>query len=86
MSATHTNVAVVEVYAQATEDFVAAVFSEIDERETPEEADRLALAMSDAVAIIIKVARVRFEKAGMSPEEADRRSIDMVAYAVGDAS
>ena len=85
MSATNTNVAAVEVYAKATEDFVAAAFSELDVRETPEEADRLALAMSDAVAVIIRIARTRFEKVGMTPEEADLRSLDMVAYAIGDA-
>lgn len=69
------------VYARAIENFVHTIVDE-----TPNDVDCLSLAMSEVVVVVIQIARAQFKAAGMTPAEADKKAIDMVAFAVGGAT
>lgn len=73
-----------ERYAEAVAAFVTYVYESTSISDCPDETDRLSVAMSDAVSVIVKVARTRFEAAGYTPAQARIKTIDMVAYALGE--
>jgi hypothetical protein len=65
-------------------EFIAEEYKAMDAGLYPDPDERLMIAMSSTVNIIVKTARRLFERQGMSEADAHARAIEMIGYAVGE--